>query len=61
MTLRDLLNEMILSSTLDAGMIAKDFEGNGVDLPVEIPDELREDKPKKKKKKKLLIKRNSYE
>jgi hypothetical protein len=54
MTVKDLINEMTLSGVLDAGLTAVDYEGNGVDLPVHIPDEFREDKPKKKKKKKVF-------
>lgn len=52
MTLRDLLNEMFGTAELNAGLDVPNHEGNGVDLPLHVPDEFRGDKNKKKKSKK---------
>ena len=64
MTLKDLINEMFTSADLSPGIDWQETPSGVTDsqtgapskLPVEIPDEFREDK-KKKKKKKVKIQR----
>jgi len=64
MTLKDLINEMFTSADLSGGLdwaetpdgVSDSHTGAPSKLPIEIPDEFREDK-KKKKKKKLKIQR----
>lgn len=51
MTLKSIIAEMTLSSSLDGALIAKDFEGTNIDLPIQISDEIKKQDRKQNRKK----------